>query len=61
MMVTAVECQELLERHLGQADVEKATGVGVCKPSNLEADEEKGTNDTQINEDDEAIELVNES
>lgn len=51
VMVTAIDCQELLERLLVRMETAK-TGSSVTEdePSKPEADEEKDINDTEKNE-----------
>lgn len=62
VMVTAIECQELLERLLNCEETENGILVEENKPSNvLEAEEVKNTSDIEMIEDAEAIKQVDES
>ncbi|PON33888.1 tRNA (C5-cytosine) methyltransferase, NCL [Parasponia andersonii] len=60
VMVTAIDCQEMLERLSARAEIEKGSSVkDDHSPSKLEADEEKDKNDAEKKEDKDSIEMVN--
>lgn len=60
-MVTAIDCQEMLERLSARAEIEKGSAVKEDDgPSKLEVDEELNMNDVEKKEVKESIEMASD-